>query len=213
MACCAGYDREFSARRAMRALRRYQRGKISDTTRLLADAIAARDVEGATMLDIGGGIGVLQHLLLERGVAKACGVEASPGYDAAVKLAAESRGLDGRIEYLEGDFVALAPDLDAADIVTLDRVICGYPDMPALVGLSAARARRCYGVVFPRDLWWVHLWSHAENVFHWLRRCEFRVFAHSPVAIDETIRREGLLPCFDADRGPWRVVLYERIAA
>jgi magnesium-protoporphyrin O-methyltransferase len=100
----------------MRALDRYQRGRISETTRLLADTIAARDIAGANMLDIGGGIGVLQHLLLERGVTKACGVEASPGYRAAAALAAEAHGLGVRMEYIEGDFVALAPDLDAADI-------------------------------------------------------------------------------------------------
>ena len=125
-------------------------------------------------------------------------------------LAAEAHGLVGRIEYIEGDFVALAPDLDAVDIVTLDRVICCYPDMPALVGSSAARARRYFGAVFPRDLWWVRLWTYAENIFHWLRRCDFRVFSHSPAAIDETLRREGLRSRFDATRGPWHVVLYER---
>jgi hypothetical protein len=50
-----------------------------------------------------------------------------------------------------GDFVALAPALSAADVVTLDRVICCYDDMPALVGRSAALAERLYGVVYPRD--------------------------------------------------------------
>jgi hypothetical protein len=50
-----------------------------------------------------------------------------------------------RIAYQQGDFVALAPQLPQADIVTLQKVICCYPDMRALVGLSSARAGKLYG--------------------------------------------------------------------
>ena len=39
------------------------------------------------------------------------------------------------------------------DVVTLDRVICCYPDMPALVDASAAHARRLFGFVAPRERW------------------------------------------------------------
>ena len=35
------------------------------------------------------------------------------------------------------------------DILTLDRVICCYPDMQKLVGLSAKRARKLYGLIYP----------------------------------------------------------------
>jgi magnesium-protoporphyrin O-methyltransferase len=53
--------------------------------------------------------------------------------------------------FLRGDFVALASELPSVDIVTLDRVICCYPHMEALVAGSASKARRLYGAVFPRE--------------------------------------------------------------
>ena len=45
----------------------------------------------------------------------------------------------------------MSDEIEAADVVTLDRVICCYPDMEALVGRSAERALRLYGLVHPRD--------------------------------------------------------------
>lgn len=40
----------------------------------------------------------------------------------------------GRFRY--GDFVSLAPDLETADLVTLDRVVCCYPELEPLVYLG-----------------------------------------------------------------------------
>ena len=47
--------------------------------------------------------------------------------------------------------------LPAATIVTLDRVICCYPDMERLVRTSAEKARRLYGAVYPRERWWARV--------------------------------------------------------
>src|SRR3989304_1566362 len=67
----------------------------------------------------------------------------------------EASGLGGplaeRIDFVPGDFGRRATESVVADIVTLDRVVCCCPDADALVGSSAARARRVYGLVLPRD--------------------------------------------------------------
>ena len=77
-------------------------------------------------------------------------MEASAAYLAAAREETARRGHTDRLKAHHGDFVALAPEIPSADIVTLDRVICCYRDMPALVAQSAARARKLYGVVYPR---------------------------------------------------------------
>ena len=52
-----------------------------------------------------------------------------------------ARQLHDRVRYEVGDFVALAPDVEPADVVALDRVVCCYPDMAALVSpVGGARA-------------------------------------------------------------------------
>jgi hypothetical protein len=61
------------------------------------------------------------------------------------------RGHGSRVTYRHRDFVELAESVPPAAIVTLDRVISVYPDLDRLAGLSAERARRLYGLVYPRD--------------------------------------------------------------
>ncbi len=91
------------------------------------------------LLDIGGGVGAIAHALLQVGARQATDIDASTAYLAAARDEAARRGLVDRMSFQHGDFVALAPTLPATDIVTLDRVICCYDNMPELVSLSAAR--------------------------------------------------------------------------
>jgi magnesium-protoporphyrin O-methyltransferase len=158
---------------------------------LLIAALEAAGVEGLTLLDIGGGVGILQHELLKDGAARAVAVDASSAYLQAARQEAERRGHADRVTYHQGDFVELASRLPQADIVTLEKVICCYPDMRALVGLSSARAGKLYGVVFPRDTWWMKLGGRVANLFLRLQRSAFRLFVHPTEAIEIAGRSSG----------------------
>ena len=78
--CWQGAERMFGEKTAARDLKRYRRDGPSKPTRPLLDALRARGVEGAAVLDIGGGVGAIQHELLDAGAARATGVDASPAY-------------------------------------------------------------------------------------------------------------------------------------
>jgi hypothetical protein len=116
------------------------------------------------------------------------------------------------ITYHHGNFVDIADTLAPADIVTLDRVICCYHDMPTLVERSSAKAVRLFGLVYPRDTWWVRAGMRAENALMWLRRSSFRMFAHSSPAVDAIVRRNGFQQRYTRNAGLWQVVVYERHA-
>jgi 2-polyprenyl-3-methyl-5-hydroxy-6-metoxy-1,4-benzoquinol methylase len=153
MSCCTHcQDAEsfFSRRTARRELRRYRRRGPPRFTRRLLDLIPDRDVRERSLLDVGGGIGAIQHEMFARGLARAVHVDASAAYLERSADEAKRRGHRDRVEYRYGDFVDLAPDLEAADIVTLDRVVCCYPDMPRLIRASTARADRVYALSYPR---------------------------------------------------------------
>ncbi|MCP4361384.1 MAG: class I SAM-dependent methyltransferase [Chloroflexi bacterium] len=79
--------------------------------------LQAEGVAGMTLLDVGGGVGAIQLALLQNGVRSVTGVDTSPAYLQAAQQEAE------RIQYLSDDFVDLSPQLETANIVTLDRVI------------------------------------------------------------------------------------------
>ena len=129
----------------------------------------ARGYTKMNLLDIGGGVGAIEHELLESGVQSATDVDASKAYLRAAREEAQRRGLAERVSYQHGNFVDLAAQVPDADIVTLDRVICCYDDMEKLVDLSAARARRFYGLVYPRDTWLARLAVKIINLFFRLR--------------------------------------------
>jgi hypothetical protein len=210
-ACCQGVDEVFGEKTARHDLRRYRRRGPSRPTRVLLEAIVREGVENSGVLDIGGGIGVIQQELLAAGATHATAVDASAAYLRAARAEAERRGTAPRVTYHAGDFVAIADRIEPADVVTLDRVICCYPDMEQLVGRSAERARRVYGLVYPQDRWWVRLGIRAANLALRLSRRTFRAYAHRASAVDAAVRGRGLTPKLRRHVGPvWQVVLYTR---
>lgn len=217
--CQSGGANVFGSRQARGKLKRYRTKGPDKTTRLLLDALAAElaaeHVADATLLDIGGGIGAIGLELLKSGVTAITAVtevEASPAYVAAADSEATRQGVRDRWEFRAGDFVALAADLPAANVVTLDRVICCYPDMPALVGQSAVKALTVWGAVYPRDTWWVRAVRTAANWTLRLLRNPFRLYIHETAAVDTVLRGNGLTPRFHHDGGYWQVVVYARAA-
>ncbi len=213
MSCChhcRDAENLFDRRDAQQRLERYRRRGPEGTTELLVAALRSAGVQSATVLDIGGGVGVVHHELLRAGAARATDVDASSAYLAAARRESERQGHAERVSYVHGDFVALAPGIAPADVVALDRVVCCYPDMAALVGAAAARAGRLLGLVYPRDVWWVRLGIRAVNAGLSLQRTAFRVFCHPTAAVDAVARRAGLAPRVQRASGPWQGVGYER---
>jgi magnesium-protoporphyrin O-methyltransferase len=211
-----GCDERFSIfdeKSAQGDLDRYRRHGPDKTTRMLLDMIRSSGVRGATVLDIGGGIGAIDHELLHAGAEHAVLVDASQPSLAAARSEARRRNELDRLEFVDGDFVSHAPTIDRADIVTLDRVICCYPDMESLVRLSADRARRLYGLVLPRDSWFIRTGLRLVNVWFRLSRNAYRAFAHPNTRVDGLAADAGLRPVTEDRTFFWRVVLYERDAA
>ncbi|MBX0331474.1 hypothetical protein K2Z83_27865 [Oscillochloris sp. ZM17-4] len=213
MSCChhcRDAENMFDRRDAARQLERYRRRGPEGTTRILLDALREAGVAGASLLDIGGGVGVIHHELLRAGAAGAVDVDASSAYIAAARGESERQGRAGQVSYLHGDVVAMADGIPQAEIVTLDRVVCCYPDMPALIGVAATRATRLLGLVYPRDDWWVRAGVRVLNAGLSLQRTAFRVFCHPTAEVDAAVRRAGLSRRLQRASGPWQVVVYER---
>ncbi len=207
---CDDFATMFDRSVAERDRASYQRDGPARTTRLLLDMIGRSRIMGASVLDIGGGIGVIDHELLRSGAGRAVLVDASKPYLDVARQEARSRNLLDRIEFVEGDFVTQAEAIDRADIVTLDRVVCCYANAEALVGSSAAHARSMYGLVLPRDRTVFRLGLRVMNLWFRLRRRAYRAYAHPNARIDALVAGAGLRPTSEAFTMFWRVVLYQR---
>src|SRR6516162_4638791 len=117
---CAAEAR-FDRRVAERDLQHYRRRGVPAVTKLILSELRRWPLEGADILDVGGGIGVISMELADSGVRSATVVEASPAYLEVARQEVGSRYGSRPTLFVLGDFVAIAPTLNDADVVTLDR--------------------------------------------------------------------------------------------
>ena len=210
--CCKpDYDVHFDAESARKDLLGYRQDGPDGSTRRLLDVLIAEGVTDATVLDIGGGVGAVQLELLAAGAARALDVDASASYLAVAEAEARERGFAGRTAYRHGDFVQLADEIEPADVVTLDRVICCYPDVRSLVSQSASRALRLYGLVYPVDRWWTRGVARIMNFLDRVGRSDYRMHIHSQALVDRLIREAGLEPLYRHAGKVWQTAVYTRV--
>lgn len=207
---CVGVEKLFNEKYAQRELKRYRRKGPAKSTCLLIEAIKTEGVQGLSLLDIGGGVGAIQLELLKSGVRIATDVDAAPAYLKIARDEAERRGFADRVEYHSGDFVEEADDIDPADIVTLDRVICCYPDMPRLVSLSAAKAGKIYGLVYPRLNLLMRFARPIINFHNLIKRSPFRFYLHSPAEVDRILQDCGFIRRGQSRTPLWQIVVFVR---
>jgi magnesium-protoporphyrin O-methyltransferase len=193
---------------AEKDLAKWRHGGLFSATQELIDVIRDDGVEGATVLDIGAGVGAVHITLLEAGASTAIDVDASREYLATARAEAERRGLAGRVKYRYGDVVELAAELPPAEIVTLDSVICCYPYLPALLGAAVSAAPRLVGLTYPRDLWWMRAYMRLWNLSHAVRRSRARYFIHRHAEVHRLMAELGFETAHEGGTREWRVVLY-----
>lgn len=208
---CQGIEDLFNEKNVSRELTQYREKGPDGTTIMLVTALKKQGVQGLSLLDIGGGVGAIQHELLSAGAESAVDVDASQAYLKAAKSEAARRGLEERIHFQHGNFVDMAEQISPADIVTLDRVLCCYPDMNAMVDQSAARARKLYGLVYPRDDWWVKIGMVVLNFFFRLQKNPYRSFVHPSHMVEDLLSRYGFRRVYFQKTFIWQVIVYARV--
>ncbi len=213
MGCCShgGYERIFGAGTARRDLRRYRRRGLARDAREAVSFLRRSGVEGATVLEAGGGIGAVQVELLEAGAARAVNVELSREYEAAAAELLAERGLAGRAERRFGDFTSL--ELEPADAVVMCRVVCCYPDYERLVGTAARRAGRALVFTHPPDGRLSDAVVLVGNLLLRLLRQEFRLYAHPVGAMRAVAAAQGLRHVETRGGRIWRAECFERFPA
>ncbi len=195
---------------AERDLRRYRRRCAGATTRLLLAELRRWPLEGRRLLDVGGGIGIISRELAGTGVASATIVEASPAYLEVTRREAGSQYGSRPTQFILRDFALIAGTLPEADVVTLDRVVCCYPDAEALLRQAAGQARQLLAFTYPRDRWYVRTLIVLENLWLRLTGKEFRAFVHTPERMGAVLEAAGLVRATRRETLVWTLDLYRR---
>jgi hypothetical protein len=210
--CCARHGQEelFTEKGARRAATRYRKRGPGPMTRSLARRAAARGVEGATVLEIGGGVGEVLLELLKAGAERGEVVELLPAYEPEARALAAEAGVADRAGFRTADLVADPGAREPADVVVMNKVVCCTPDGVALAGIAAGLARRTLVLSHPRESLLGRLGFGGANLWLRLTRKRFRVFLHPRAALEAAIEAQGLRLASAKDGPLFRIAAFER---
>ena len=208
--CCEITDNAFSEAEARAELRNYRKRGPANQTRLILEAIRSLGLKDTALLDIGGGIGAIYHELLNDVAREATHVDASSAYLKKAKEEAARRGNMERVEFIHADFTEVASNLPQADVVTLDRVVCCYPDFRGLLKAAADHSRKAVALTYPRESWYMRFGFVVLNFFQRLQKDPFRVFLHPVAEMDSLLNREGFERVSLRRLFVWEMALYQK---
>lgn len=205
--CChpQSYGQIFGARFARRAARRYRRRGLVKTARRTVEYLQDAGVAGATVLEVGGGVGEIQLELLKGGADRTVNLELSPAYEAEAERLLREAGLEGRMLRRLHDIAADPHSVEPADVVVLHRVVCCYPDYEALLAAAASHCRRLLVLTYPRHNGISRSLIAIQNLGLRLLRRDFRAFVHPPPAMLAVLRDHGLEVASAHDGLAWHV--------
>jgi 2-polyprenyl-3-methyl-5-hydroxy-6-metoxy-1,4-benzoquinol methylase len=210
--CCnpRGCDGFFTPRLARRAAKRYREKGLDKKARRMVAFLEQQGIDGATVLEVGGGVGELQIELLKKGAARTVNLELSPAYDEEAMGLLREAGVEGRAERRLHDLAADPEAIEPADVVVLHRVVCCYPDYERLLGAAAEHARRLLIFSYPPRNAVSRLLIAAQTLFFRLRRIKFRTFAHPPTRMLAVLEERGLRRTYAYHPLVWQIAGLER---
>lgn len=161
-------------------------------------------------MDIGGGVGAIQHELLEDVAARAIHVDTSSPYLREARAESARRDHSARVTFIHADFTDVEAGLPMADIVTLDRVVCCYPDFRSLLTAAESKNRRVLAMTYPRETWYTRVALRLDNALQVLRRNPFRGYLHPVREMDALLQDRGMPRVFLKRLFIWELAVYTR---
>ena len=107
----------------------------------------------------------------------------------------------------------IAGTLLDADVVTLNRVVCCYPDGEALLVAAATRTRQVLAFSYPRYRWYVRTLFALVNFWMRLTGKKFRAFVHAPESMAAVLQSSGMARDTQRETLLWMLDLYHRVGA
>ena len=208
MSCNCGLNEIFTERVSRHDARKYRRRGLDVRARRLLRGIERKvALADKTTLEIGIGTGGFTVEMLKRGAASAVGVDAiSNQLQQAHDLAREA-GVAEKLQLKQGDVTEIGAELAVSDVVVLDRVVCCYPDWSSLLEIATTHARAVVAMSYPRVSWYTRVWVRIANAGMKMLRRTFRMYLHSPEAMQRVLQEQGFTPHVIGHRGAWELLI------
>ena len=209
--CCRNtYNNQFSPKLADAEYQDYLKNGPKKTTRYLLEPVMKHELKGASLLDIGGGVGAIIWELWNHGIEKAYYQEISEAYAQSFQLEVSKRGLEEAVKVKVGDFVEDQSSFPVVDVVTLDKVICCYEDFQSLVSASVLKARWIYAYTLPQEVWWVKAVVAVENFFKKYFGDKLVTWVHPVAEVEALVTQAGFRKVYERQHREWLTLVFEK---
>ncbi|HEC19797.1 MAG TPA: methyltransferase domain-containing protein [Gammaproteobacteria bacterium] len=190
--------------------RRFAKKGFEPSQRQLLAGLSQAGFQDASLLEIGSGVGYLHQTLLAQGARTAVGIDLSADMLKEAEDWAAERGLAGRTQYLQGDFIELLDEVVPAEITILDKVVCCYPFADLLLNSATKKTRRVIALTYPRQRWFIRGVVELMAVVLRLAGSDFRAYVHDPRDIERWITKAGFKKTFQQQTFIWLSQVYEK---
>ena len=213
MSCCCPHSKSggrlfsFFARSYRR---RFTKKGFEPSQQQLIQGLEQAGFKNATLLEVGSGVGYMHQVLLEKGAKSAVGIDLAPDMLKEAQQWADEKGLTDRVQYIQGDFIELLDQVEAAEVTILDKVVCCYPHSELLVNSSTKRTNRVYALTYPRNRWFIKVAIEIMAFFLKLGGSDFRAFVHNPDDIERWILEAGFKKTYQAQTFIWLSQIYTK---
>ena len=115
--CPSDYAEVFPESEARENAARFRRRGLRGISRAVVAQLTDLGIRSSSLLEIGGGLGEIQVVMLESGLAdSATNVDLATNWESEALALLKERGLQDRVTRVCGDFVELAPDIVKIDM-------------------------------------------------------------------------------------------------
>jgi len=207
---CCGAERLFNLKMAKKELKKYKKSGAGKSTRALNAAISATEFKDKTLLDIGGGIGAIQWHFLAHGGAKTTDMDYSDGYLEVAREYAIENDWDDQTTFCQGDFMEASGGIEKHDFVTLDKVVCCYPDYEGLLSKALSKTNHTIGLVYPLGGVVSRIVVFFAKWFLRLIGNPFHPYIHPVASVRQVVLDDGFETVHSSVSFPWHVEVYRR---
>lgn len=207
---CCGAEAFFDNKMAEKQYRQYIKKGPSRITAKIIRQLADQNIEGKSLIDVGGGIGALQWWFLEMNGAETTAIEASTAYLNQAEEHATKYNWKDKTRFIFGDYTQVHSQVAPADFITLDKMICCYPDYKEIVEISCQKAKTYIALSYPIDGFLSRIVNVFGSLIAKLKSNTFRPFVHPVKNIRELFEQQGFERISYTMAFPWHVETYRR---
>jgi methyltransferase family protein len=197
---CCGADLFFDKKTAKKQYKSYLKKGPSRVTKKLIGQLE-KIKTGASLIDIGGGIGAIQWWFLKHGGEQTFGVDASSGYTALAKEHAAKNNFKESAHFMMGDFTDKSEELTKADHVTLDE---------AILNLACEKATNTVSLSYPMDGFITDIFRGLMVLFMKISGSSFKPYIHRVASVRALFVDNGFELKEKELSFPWHIETYTK---